>query len=67
MQIITFCGWMLVAKEHVHYFDKVKDRLWEEIGTCVGRSGQDVRCWFDSQRTRYDKLTRDQPKSGSGR
>ena len=58
---------VLFAKEHVHYFDKVKDRLWEEIGRRVGRSGQDVKRWFESQRTRYGKLTRDQAKSGSGR
>ena len=44
---------VLFAKEHVHYFDKVKkDRLWEEIGRHVGRSGQDVKRWFESQRTR---------------
>ena len=30
---------VLFAKELVHYFDKVKkDRLWEEIGSRVGRS-----------------------------
>ena len=59
---------VLLAKEHVHYFDKVKkDRLSEEIGRHVGRSGQDVKRWFESQRTRYGKLTRDQAKSGSGR
>ena len=59
---------VLFSKEHVHYFDKnKKDRLWEEIGRCVGRSGQDVKRWFESQRTRYGKLTRDQAKLGSGR
>ena len=59
---------VLFAKEHVHYFDKIKkDRLWEEIGSRVGRSGQDVKRWFQSQRTRYGKLTREQAKSGSGR
>ena len=53
---------VLFAKEYVHYFDKVKkDRLREEIGRRVGRSGQDVKRWFES------KLTRDQAKSGSGR
>ena len=56
---------VLFAKEHVHYFHKVKkDRLWEEIGSCVGRSGQDVKRWFDSQLTRCGKLIRDQAKSG---
>ena len=56
---------VLFAKEHVHYFDKIKkDRLWEDIGRRVGRSGQDVKRWFESQRTRYGKLTRDQAKSG---
>ena len=59
---------VLFAKEHVHYFDKVKqDRLWEEMGRCLGKSGQDVKRWFESQRTRYSKLTRDQNKSGTGK
>ena len=44
---------VLYAKEHVHYIHKAKkDRLWEEIGSCVGRSGQDEKCLFQSQRTR---------------
>ena len=44
---------VLYAKEHVHFIDKaLKDRLWEEIGERVGRSGQDVKRWFQSQRTR---------------
>ena len=59
---------VLFAKGHVHYFDKIKkDRLWEETGRRVGRSGRDVKLWFESQRPRYGKLTRDQAKSGSGR
>ena len=33
---------VLYANEHVHFVDKAKkDRLWEEIGEWVGRSGQD--------------------------
>ena len=59
---------VLYAKEHVHYIDKIKkDRLWEEIGRRVGRTGQDVKRWFQSQRTRYGKLTGDMKKSGSGK
>ena len=35
---------VLYAEEHVHFIDKaLKDRLWEEIGERVGRSGQDVK------------------------
>ena len=34
---------VLFTKKHVHYFDKVKkDRLWDEIGRRVGRTGHDV-------------------------
>ena len=58
----------LYAKEHVHFVDKAKkDRLFEEIGERVGRSGQDIKCWFQTQRSRYGKLTSDLKKSGSGK
>ena len=57
---------VLYAKEHVHYVDKAKkDALWDKIGEQVGRSGQDVKR-FQSQRTKYGKLTSDLNKSGSG-
>ena len=57
----------LYAKEHVHYVDKnKKDTLWEKIGEEIGRSGQDVRHWFQSQHTRYGKLMADMRNSGSG-
>ena len=70
MEMLEFvqANTVFYAKEHVHHIDKAKkDRLWKEIGRRVGRSGQYVKHWFQSQRTRYGKLTRDQAKSGSDR
>ena len=52
----------------IHYVDKAKkDSLWEEIGEQIGRSGLDVKRWFQTQCTRYGKLTSDLNKSGSGK
>ena len=59
---------VLYAKEHVHYIDRnKKDALWDEVGERVGRSGQDVKHWFQTQRTRYGKVTSNLKKSGSGK
>ena len=60
---------VLFAKEHVLYIDKIKkDRLWEEIGRRVGRSGQDVKCWFQSQRNASSLETRQsQAQAGTSR
>ena len=57
----------LYAKENVHYVDKGrKDSLWTQIGDQIDRTGPDVQRWFQTQRTRYGKLTADLRKSGSG-
>ena len=57
----------LYAKEHVHYVDKgKKDSLWDEIGKQIGRTGPDVSRWFQTQCTKYGKLTAELHKSGSG-
>ena len=69
MQIIDFVKDHpeLYAKEHMHYVDKSrKDGLWRDVGKLVGRSGDDCRRWFTTQRTRYGKLTAAGCKSGSG-
>ena len=53
-------------KEHVHYVDKdKKDALWDKIWERIGRTGPDMRCWFQSQCIRYYKLTADMCKTGS--
>lgn len=70
MQIVDFVKDhpQLYAKEHMHYVDKArKDALWREVGQLVGRSGDDCRRWFTTQRTRYGKLTAEASKSGSGK
>ena len=43
-----------------------KDALWYQIGEKIRRTGPDVRQWFQTQWTRYGKLTADMRKSGSG-
>ena len=42
---------VLNAREHVYFVEKAKkDALLEKIGEQLGRSGQDVKHWFQSQR-----------------
>ena len=48
----------------------MKDRLWEEQAASLGRSVEDIQHWFESVRTRYGRISKDQDmkckKSGSG-
>ena len=53
------------------YRDKQKkDRLWAEQAGSLGRSVEDIQHWFESVRTRYGRISKDQDikckKSGSG-
>ena len=57
----------LYTKENARYLDKSrKDSLWKELGQQLGRTGAEVQRWFNSQRTRYGKITSKQRKSGQG-
>ena len=53
----------LYNKNGEHFKDKArKESLWEEFARCFKLSVKVCKTWFDSQRTRYGKLT--QSKSG---
>ena len=46
-------------KEHGHFHDKHrKEALWAEISAELKLQPFDVRRWFESQRTRYEKLSK---------
>ena len=61
------------VKEHEELYDKTNDsfkekqknqRLWESLAATRNLPVKTVKKWFETQRTRYGKLT--QTKSGQG-
>ena len=59
------------VKQHEELYDKTndsfkdkqkKERLWEQLATTRNLPIKTLKKWFETQRTRYDKLT--QMKSG---
>ena len=57
----------LYTKENARYLDKTrKDSLWKELADQIGRTAPEVQRWFNSQRTRYGKITSKHRKSGQG-
>ena len=57
----------LYSKENARYLDKSrKDSLWKELGLQLRRTAAEVQRWFNSQCTRYGKITSKQRKSGQG-
>ena len=51
----------LYDKEHGRFHDRQrKEALWAKISEELKLQPFDVRRWFESQRTRYDKLTKQQ-------
>ena len=49
----------LYNKEHAHFHDRQKkEALWAEISAELKLQPFDVRRWFESQRTRYGKLSK---------
>ena len=49
----------LYDKEHGHFHDRQrKEALWAEISAELKLQPFDVRRWFESQRTHYDKLSK---------
>ena len=48
----------LYDKEHARFLDRQKEALWAEISAELKLHPFDVRRWFESQRTRYSKLSK---------
>ena len=48
----------LYDKEHARFHDRQKEALWAEISAELKLQPFDVRRWFESQRTRYGKLSK---------
>ena len=49
----------LYDKEHPRFHDRTsREALWAEISAELKLQPFDVRCWFESQRTRYGKLSK---------
>ena len=49
----------LYDKEHSRFHDRTRrEALWAEISAELKLQPFDVRCWFESQRTRYGKLSK---------
>ena len=49
----------LYDKEHPRFHDRTRrEALWAEISAALKLQPFDVRCWFESQRTRYGKLSK---------
>ena len=51
----------LYDKEHAHFHDRQKEALWAEISAELKLQPFGVRRGFESQRTRYGKLSKLQP------
>ena len=58
---------VLYNKKLQDYRDKNKKQaLWDEIAATLGKDVKLLQTWYDSVRTRYGKILKDNKKSGSG-
>ena len=58
---------VLYNKKLQDYLDKNKKQaLWDEIAATLGKDVKLLQTWYDSMRTSYGKILKDNKKSGSG-